>query len=94
MYLHLFKCAPAEVFGATPDSRGSNLPTDVCRGTWRYLRGVTVMPADRPSLTLDPAAVIAGVEARGFHLWGPGLTRPEPTVPAGAEADEAETSRP
>ena len=29
MYLHLFKCAPAEVFAATPDSRGSNLPTDI-----------------------------------------------------------------
>ena len=86
MYLHLFKCARSDVYAATTDSRGANLPAEVCREGWRYLRGVTVMPADRPSLTLDPPAVLAGVEAKGFHLWGPGLPGAEPAAPAEAEA--------
>lgn len=87
MYLHLFKAAPAEVFAATPDSRGTNLPTDLGLGKWRYLRGATVMPSDSPSLMLDPAAVLEGIRTRGFHVWGPGLAEErEPATPAEAGA--------
>jgi hypothetical protein len=77
MYLHLFKCARQNVFAATPDSRGSNLPPELCRDGWKYIRGVTVMPADRPSLMLDPESVLAGVTAKGYHVWGPGVPSSE-----------------
>jgi hypothetical protein len=91
MYLHLFKCAPAEIFAATPDSRGANLPTHF-RGKWKYLRGATVMPGDSPSMMLDPQAVLAGVKAQGFHVWGAGLPSPEPreTPAAPVETGAAE----
>ena len=95
MYLHLFKCARRDVFAATPDSRGSNLPADACREGWRYIRGATVMPADRPSLMLDPGEVLAGVEARGYHVWGPGLARAADAGPAeGREAGASPAAPP
>ena len=90
MYLHLFKCAPTEVFAATADSRGTNLPRDVCQTGWRYLRGATIMPADSPNLAYDPQAVLAGIRERGYHLWGPGLkAAAPPPAPAAQEGMDA-----
>jgi hypothetical protein len=92
MYLHLFKCVPAEVFAATADSRGSNLPNQF-GGKWKYLRGATIMPADSPTLAFDPQAVLTGIRERGYHLWGAGLEGQQPPPrPAAPSQDGAAAS--
>lgn len=81
MYLHLFRAGGSDLFAATADSRGQNLPALPGKDPWRYIRGATVMPTDSPTLALDPATVVAGVERCGYHLWG----REAPAAPQSAE---------
>ena len=74
----LFQCGITELFAATCDPAGANLPVAPCSDGW-FRRDWILLRPERPSVApLDPDVLAKAIGRTGYYMWKEGDVRTGP----------------
>lgn len=74
MLVYIFECSSKrDLYGATTDPSGANLPQDICEGGWRLFKQKNWNPGDK-AIAVDVDELLAALSAGGTYVWGVSIT--------------------
>jgi hypothetical protein len=75
----LFECPQGRLLAVSRDETGSNIPTNLASGGWRFKESFALGVREPLPFNADPEPILRGLRALGFYIWREGPRNPSGT---------------